>query len=124
MGRDDDPISRLDHLRRGSNAIDHPERLVAEDKTTSGTRSAVVHVQVGPADRARRHADHRVGRLLDFGVRHLANGDRPDVGEDHGLHLATSVRFGLTMPRCEPAGVATTLTPRSSCCALRFTLLA
>src|SRR6266536_1455851 len=75
-----------DGLDRAADLLDHTERLVAEHQPGTRSGAAVVQVQVGAADGAGGHADHRVGVGLDGRVRHVAYPDSADVLVHNGFH--------------------------------------
>ena len=52
--REAHPVSGFDPLHRRSYFLNHAQMLVTEDAALLEVRSSRVHVQIGPADAARR----------------------------------------------------------------------
>src|SRR4029453_9777060 len=64
--RDQDAVAALEARHGGARLLDDDDAFVAEDASVAeGRHVALQDVEVGPADRGRRDADHGVGRLAN-----------------------------------------------------------
>ena len=79
----------------GSDVLDDPHALVAEDRSRLHPGHRPPHeVQVGAADGARRELDDRVARLEHLRVGYLVEPDVSDGVKDDGLHVCSLIDLG------------------------------
>jgi hypothetical protein len=88
--RRDDKIAGAHRPDLGAHLLHHAHELVA-DRALVVPRLAAVVPEVGPADARERHADDRVGRVLDPGVGSLAHVDVARSIEDGSAHGSGSL---------------------------------
>lgn len=83
--RRDHDVADVQVAHIGPDGIDDAHELMADRAYVVGRKAAVVP-EVRPADAGQGHADDRVGRLLDDGIRTGADGDVAGAVVDRGTH--------------------------------------
>jgi hypothetical protein len=85
--RHHDPVAGFERGHPVAHLLDQTQVLVAEHDARLGSRAALVHVQIGSADRRGRDAHDDVVGVLDLGVRDLFDLDLVGLLVDDRLHL-------------------------------------
>jgi len=110
-------VSLLEGLDRRARFLDHADELMAKGHPHARVRNqSMVKMEIGAADRGPRHADDRVIRMLDFGLRLLVQAHSIGAAVGHCTHAVTpsqgSSRFLVTSARAGPGAGSVWLGPR------------
>jgi len=88
--RADNTVAFLDQRHARAHLFDDADVLVPDDEPRLDVHAPVVDVQVGTADRAGRHTDDRVARILDDRVGSFDHLDVAHAERCNRLHRPSS----------------------------------